>query len=110
MARGINENDLSKGACHNNGSSTPSETNGSIPSNGVLNGHSTFERYVPSVLNRHNTRRATPSLEETRAAAQVLFTQFCREHIQTDASNLELVLDDNEIPDEINTCIRFVSS
>ena len=58
------------------------------------------------------TRIAQPSIEETRAAAQVLFTQFCREHLppgvqlEVDPDELER---EEEIPDEISQSIRYVT-
>lgn len=56
------------------------------------------------------TRVVQPSIEETRAAAQVLFTQFCREHLppgvelQVDPDELER---EEEIPDEISQSLRY---
>lgn len=55
------------------------------------------------------TRVVQPSIEETRAAAQVLFTQFCREHLppgvelEVDPTELER---EEEIPDEISQSLR----
>lgn len=57
------------------------------------------------------TRIVQPSLEETRAAAQVLFTQFCQEHLPP---GVELEVDPNElereeeIPDDISRTLRYV--
>lgn len=42
--------------------------------------------------------RREPTLEETRAVGQVLFTQFCRQHIPVTVP-LEIV--DDEIPSEV---------
>ena len=70
-----------------------------LPSESTGNGSRlSYHNWLPS-------RRTAPSLEETRAAAQVLFTQFCREQLPTDTP-LNLDYDDQDIPDEIRREFR----